>query len=46
MRQKRYQFRAQGEKKWTQWFDYDGPEEPIQLTGYKGDVLLNEYRDA
>jgi hypothetical protein len=29
---------------WSDWFDYNGPEEPIQLKGFKGNHLKNEYR--
>lgn len=44
VRQKRYQFRAFGGVEWTPWFNYNGPEDPIQLKGYKGDHLKNEFR--
>ena len=44
-RQKRYQFWSRTGKQWTEWFDHEGPEESIQLKGYRGDHLLNEYRD-
>ena len=48
MRQKRYQYwgRVNGVSQimWTPWFKYDGPEEPIQLKGFKGNHLNNEYR--
>ena len=47
-RQKRYQFwgsiEGKAQKLWTPWFDYNGPEEPVQLKGYKGNHLLNEFR--
>ena len=29
---------------WSAWFDYNGPEESIQLKGFKGNHLKNEYR--
>lgn len=45
MKQKRYQIRTANGIEWTEWFNYDGPEEPIQLKGFKGDHLLNDYRD-
>lgn len=48
VKQKRFQFwgsaNGKPQKEWTEWFDFDGQEEPIQLKGYKGDHLLNEYR--
>ena len=44
MRQKRYQYISSKGIQWTDWFDYDGIEEPIQLK-CKGTKLLNEYRD-
>ncbi len=41
VRQKRYQFiNSKGEKEWTPWFNYNGPEEPHQLDK----KLKNEYR--
>jgi hypothetical protein len=45
MRQKRYQYWSKDGIVWTDWFDYNGPEYPIQLKGFKGKDLLNEYRD-
>ena len=31
---------------WSQWFKWDSDSrDPIQLKGYKGDHLLNEYKD-
>lgn len=47
---KRYQYWASKDgkphKEWTQWFPYDGDEtSQIQMKGYKGDVLLQEFRD-
>ena len=47
---KRYQYWASANgkpyKEWTQWFQYDGDEtSQIQMKGYKGDVLLQEFRD-
>lgn len=44
IKQKRYQFWGREGKQWTPWFPFDGTEEPIQLKGFKGDNLLNEYR--
>lgn len=47
---KRYQYWASANgkpyKEWTQWFPYDGDEtSQVQMKGYKGDVLLQEFRD-
>lgn len=47
---KRYQYWASDNgkpyKKFTDWFQYDGDEtSKIQMKGYKGDVLLQEFRD-
>ena len=47
---KRYQYWASANgkpyKEWTQWFPYDGDEtSKVQMKGYKGDVLLQEFRD-
>ena len=39
VRQKRFQFWGRNGKEWTEWFDYDGPEDPVQDKGLK-----NEYR--
>lgn len=44
MIQKRFQFWGREGKEWTKWFNYNGPQEPIQAKGFKGDHLLNEYR--
>lgn len=48
VRQKRYQYWAFINGKycivWSDWFNYNGPEEHIQLKGFKGNHLLNEYR--
>lgn len=44
MRQKRFQYRTPEGVAWTNWFNYDGPEYPIQNKGYKGNHLRNEYR--
>ena len=34
------------EKMWSEWFKWDSDNrDPIQLKGYKGDNLLNEYKD-
>lgn len=40
IRQKRYQYRSSEGIVWTDWFNYDGPEEPYQF----GNKLKNEYR--
>ena len=50
MVKKRFQFwgRKDGkvEKMWSQWFKWDSDNrDPIQLKGFKGDNLLNEYAD-
>lgn len=44
MRQKRYQYITNQGVKWTPWFNWSGEEEPIQLKGFKGNHLKNEYR--
>lgn len=48
VRQKRFQYwgslNGTPVKMWAKWFDYNGEEEPIQLKGFKGNHLLNEYR--
>lgn len=48
MRQKRFQFwcsvNGVPQIMWTPWFNFDGPEEPIQLKESKGNHLKNEYR--
>ena len=48
VRQKRFQYwgsiNGVPQKMWSEWFDYDGPEEPIQLNGFKGNHLKNEFR--
>lgn len=48
MRQKRFQYWGSvngiPQKMWSAWFKYDGPESNIQLKGFKGNHLLNEYR--
>lgn len=47
-RQKRFQFwgslNGKPQIMWSGWFNWDGPEEPIQHKGFKGNDLLNEYR--
>lgn len=49
MVKKRFQFWGRNkdgkvEKMWSQWFEWDSDNrDPIQLKGYKGDHLLNEY---
>ena len=50
MVKKRFQFwgRKDGkvEKMWSEWFKWDSDNrDPIQLKGFKGDHLLNEYVD-
>ena len=50
MVKKRFQFwgRKDGkvEKMWSEWFKWDSDNrDPIQLKGFKGDNLLNEYKD-
>ena len=43
---KRYQYRTRDGVKWTSWFLwYSDLRDPIQMKGYKGDHLLNEYRE-
>lgn len=42
--QKRYQYRSKKGIEWTEWFDYNGQQDPIQLKGSKGNDLRNEYR--
>ena len=42
--QKRYQFWSSTGIQWTPWFNYEGPQEPIQLKGFKGNNLKNEYK--
>lgn len=44
VRQKRYQRRVLGGVVWTSWFPCKGMEPPIQLKGFRGDNLKNEYR--
>lgn len=39
--QKRYQYYSSKGKIWSNWYDFDGPQEPWQLRSYK---LKNEYR--
>jgi len=43
-RQKRFQFWGRNGKEWSDWFDHHGDEDPIQLKGFRGNHLLNEYR--
>jgi hypothetical protein len=50
MTQKRFQYwgRKDGEvqKLWTDWFEWKSDiKEPIQQKGFKGNHLLNEYRE-
>lgn len=48
VRQKRFQYwgsvNGVPQVMWSEWFDYNGPEEKIQQKGFKGNHLLNEYR--
>lgn len=48
MRQKRFQYwgsvNGVPQKIWTEWFNYNGPENPIQLKGFKENHLLNAFR--
>ncbi len=44
VRQKRYQYWGKNGIEWSDWFNYDGQEEPIQLKGFRGHELKNEYR--
>ncbi len=44
---KRFQFRTREGKQWTEWFEWKSDNrDPIQLKGFKGDNLLNEYKEA
>lgn len=45
-RQKRYQRRTKNGVEWTPWFNVSSNhvEEAVQMKGFKGDNLLNEYR--
>ena len=38
-KQKRYQYYSKEGIKWTSWFPYNGPKEPVQLG-----KLKNEYQ--
>lgn len=40
IKQKRYQYWGKNGLTWSEWFNYDGPEEPYQF----GKKLKNEYR--
>ena len=48
VRQKRFQYWGSVNGKpqiiWSAWFNYDGPEESIQMKGFKGNNLKSEYR--
>lgn len=48
VRQKRFQYwgfkDGKAQKLWTEWFDYNGEEYPIQLKGHRGNNLKNEFR--
>ena len=48
VRQKRYQYwgsiNGVPQILWSEWFDSKGLEEPIQMKGFKGNNLKNEYR--
>lgn len=41
-KQKRYEYYSKEGKKWTDWFNYNGPEIPYQLDR----KLKNEYREV
>lgn len=42
MIQKRYEFWSKEGKTWSEWFDWDGPQEPYQLDKR----LKNQYREV
>ena len=43
---KRYQYRVRGGVEWTNWFEWHSDlRDPVQMKGYKGEHLLNEYRE-
>ena len=46
---KRYEYwgseNGKAVKKFTDWFEWDGEQYPIQLNGFKGNHLHNEYTD-
>jgi hypothetical protein len=43
--QKRYQYWSRTGIVWTPWFDCDSDlRDPVQLKGFKGNHLKNEYR--
>jgi hypothetical protein len=44
MIQKRYQYWTKEGIKWTSWFKCSSTEEALQLKGFKGNNLKNEYR--
>ena len=49
MVKKRFQYWASKDgnpyKEWTDWFEWDGDtNDKVQLKGYKGDKLLQEYK--
>lgn len=44
VRQKRYQYYGKNGLEWSEWYDYNGQEDPIQIKGFKGQDLRNEYR--
>lgn len=44
---KRYQYRTKDGVAWTEFFPWDSDmRDPIQLKGYKGNHLRNEYKDT
>jgi hypothetical protein len=46
MTYKRYQYWTREGKQFTEWFPWHSDSrDPIQLKGYKGDHLRNEYKD-
>lgn len=48
MIQKRYQYRTKDGIQWSEWFEWgeDAPQPKVQLAGFKGEHLLNEYREV
>lgn len=51
VRQKRFQYwgsiNGTPQKMWSEWFPWDNSsEEPIQLKGFKGNHLKNEYKEV
>ena len=44
VRQKRYQYWGKNGIEWSDCFNYNGQEESIQMKGFRGKDLRNEYR--